>query len=688
MAWSDTLSAGAVFVYPNTVDGAMPAITDYVVVVNGDASPVYGAKIGLDHSYIPLPATINSEVVGFTAFDMNGAVTAVVTVDVSRTVTSARVVPTSYGCTPSVVGQVITIPISRYGQYELQLNGSESKPLYIFANPVDTNIPAPTDPGVTYYAAGVYNVGAISLVAGDTLYLEPGAIVHGWVNGTGDNITVRGRGILDGSAIATHDQFICFMQSGNNIKYEGFIITDSPNWTVRSEWCTNVLVDNVKLFGYRQNSDGVDIQSCSAVEVRNSFIRTWDDGIVVKGTDSGDVYDISVHDNVCCGDLGEGALKIGTETRASQFYNITFENNDIVHAHQFGAITIQNDHPCNVHDITYRNIRIQDHHGTNGTQTWILMQIGQSSNGDGWITDITLENISVIGNVWPIRIKGAPGGHVVSGVYFTNLTHEGTSITTFAEAHIQANAYIENIYFDGILSFDLSRLFHIPVVQTSGVPDHKAGNATLVPEYPTNRNAGDLFILQLGHGNSGSQLTTVYTFPVGWTQIYLDQVANMRQFLMTKVSDGTEAGAISITVNPGQVATTHTAIIHLISGSDNVTLEGPAVLTGGGTSVGDVGVTTTSANRVAFNFGLHAVSSDAVSFAGETGGDWTLRADAVAGQPTHVWMQAADMEGAGTINFGTFSLASGSWVNRGFALIPAPTASRPAVANIRRMFEA
>ena len=57
-----------------------------------------------------------------------------------------------------------------------------------------------------------------------------------------------------------------------------------------AEWCAaffgdrKVAISDVKLVGlWRYNSDGIDICNSQDVTIRDSFIRSFDDSIVIKG---------------------------------------------------------------------------------------------------------------------------------------------------------------------------------------------------------------------------------------------------------------------------------------------------------------------------------------------------------------------------------------------------------------------
>jgi hypothetical protein len=72
----------------------------------------------------------------------------------------------------------------------------------VFASVEDAAPPTPTDTSVTYFAAGVHaitNGGVLTLQNDSTVYLAPGAVVLGRIEGNNlRNVTVAGNGILAG----------------------------------------------------------------------------------------------------------------------------------------------------------------------------------------------------------------------------------------------------------------------------------------------------------------------------------------------------------------------------------------------------------------------------------------------------------------------------------------------------------
>jgi polygalacturonase len=62
--------------------------------------------------------------------------------------------------------------------------------------------------------------------------------------------------------------------------------TNSPAWTIHPVFSSNIVADTIRILNPRAvgNTDGFDPDSCSHVELVNSFIDTGDDGISIKST--------------------------------------------------------------------------------------------------------------------------------------------------------------------------------------------------------------------------------------------------------------------------------------------------------------------------------------------------------------------------------------------------------------------
>jgi hypothetical protein len=201
--------------------------------------------------------------VGFVMFDTSGPVELRVTYN-GGTVNSAKVWPQAYGITPSINGNVITIPLSGPQNVEVEINGDMYNSLQIFANPLETNIPSPTDPNVMFFRAGLHAYGndpritretvpthygggtatqdVVYVPSGATVDIQGGAIVQaqiktnpflnqtGWQNAPRkSNITIRGRGVIDVSRWCGN---FTNADRSQNPEMPGIVIFNSDNVSV------------------------------------------------------------------------------------------------------------------------------------------------------------------------------------------------------------------------------------------------------------------------------------------------------------------------------------------------------------------------------------------------------------------------------------------------------------------------
>lgn len=124
---------------------------------------------------------------------------------------------------------------------------------------------------------------------------------------------------------------ILVLDDCRNVRIEGLRIDDAPMWTMHFAGCETISVRNVQVDNNRRmpNTDGIVIDGCRDVDIRNSSFRTADDGIVLKttrredGSLTGPCENVRITD--CIIESRSCALKLGTES-FSAFRDITFED--------------------------------------------------------------------------------------------------------------------------------------------------------------------------------------------------------------------------------------------------------------------------------------------------------------------------------------------------------------------------
>lgn len=72
--------------------------------------------------------------------------------------------------------------------------------------------------------------------------------------------------------------------SCDRVLLKGPLFQNSPFWGIHPVLCTNLTVDDITVINpwYAQNGDGIDVESCRYVSVRNSHFDVGDDAICIK----------------------------------------------------------------------------------------------------------------------------------------------------------------------------------------------------------------------------------------------------------------------------------------------------------------------------------------------------------------------------------------------------------------------
>ncbi len=99
-----------------------------------------------------------------------------------------------------------------------------------------------------------------------------------------DHIGIVGPGRIEGNAQVAAPQnprgaVVLEPINCNDVRWEGFTVTQGGNWATHPTYCTDVVIKNLTIRGDR---DGIDIDSCKNVLIEYCDIDTGDDAISLK----------------------------------------------------------------------------------------------------------------------------------------------------------------------------------------------------------------------------------------------------------------------------------------------------------------------------------------------------------------------------------------------------------------------
>lgn len=205
---------------------------------------------------------------------------------------SVAVRPSTYGIsTTKVDANTIEFTIPAYGKHKVsvEFDGDRQHNLFLYGVKTDPDKPTKSSATVKYYGPGEYDAGTINLTAGQTLYLDYGAKVYANVVASGANITIAGAGILSGEKMTHYGDsqyswggFLVECGTTDNLTIKDVSFIDGPGWNIIVKSSKNVTIDNINTISWELNGDGIDLVSCTDVDICDCFLRNYDDCITLK----------------------------------------------------------------------------------------------------------------------------------------------------------------------------------------------------------------------------------------------------------------------------------------------------------------------------------------------------------------------------------------------------------------------
>lgn len=241
---------------------------------------------------------------------------------------NACIRPSIWSIIPQSVGDDairFSLPVYEKRKVSVEFENDRQHNLFLFPSRPDNQIPSGNK--VRYYGPGEHNVTRVDLYDGETLYIDYGAILYAEINVHGNDCTIAGHGVLCGSKLLhwgdqwSNGKIIlnCNPSRGKTLKnltIKDITIIDSPSWNISICNYDGAVVDGVNMISWELNGDGVDVVCSTNVEVKNCFLRNYDDCITLKvrftANPVSDLCNVHVHDNLIWNDYARG-IAVGPE---------------------------------------------------------------------------------------------------------------------------------------------------------------------------------------------------------------------------------------------------------------------------------------------------------------------------------------------------------------------------------------
>lgn len=455
--------------------------TNYHLYADGKEIPIFNCKTNFSNTWnADAPQRMNN---GVAIFQLEGTVKLKLVTDFKIN-EICNISPREESIPYRIQEKQVEFVISNPGQYTIEL--SNSRTLHLFVNGLNQYESYRNDSNVIYFGPGIHNHendsridgnNCINLSSNTTVFIDEGAIIEGGFRANyKSNITLCGYGIVSGAkfkrSASTGEVFVPYdFNNCDSIKFYGISTLDPAGWCYNFYFSKNIDINNIKIISSRSNGDGISIQSCQNVTCSSSFVRSWDDALVVKNYPlwsdrniEGTTKNVHFKDCIIWNDLAQ-SMEIGYETVGQVMEDISFEDITVIHNFHKAVISIHNGNNANIKNVKFKNIIVEDASMGKGDGKNVLIELTCEFSSTwssqhkitslGSIDGVTIENVIVLSAKNPlISIRGSidkrpeyqNSTHYISNVTIRNLMIEGQKIDKAYDNYEEK--YAENIAFE------------------------------------------------------------------------------------------------------------------------------------------------------------------------------------------------------------------------------------------------
>lgn len=373
-------------------------------------------------------------------------------------VQSVKVRPLSLGIKADFSGNKVSFTLDKGMKVSVEINEELDETVLVFVSEKKEYDFSGYD-NVIVFDKPEYDIDELAIDKDNTVvYIAHDTVVNGRIVAKNvNNLKICGSGILSMAKYTRglpEDMTRCLDILGcKNVTVEDICIFDSCNWSFRLNGCDDVEVNNIKVIGCRGNSDGCDVCGSRNVYVHDCFIRTYDDCLVLKAFDTGDVENILFEKCTLWNDMAR-PIEVGVELRCEQVKNITYRNIDIIHSLTcYPMFGIHHGDRANLSDIHFENIRIEHAPGAQLFDFRITDSVWNEDSKKGRIKNVTVNDIYLVGEEGKdfrnlsARIDGFSEEADIDGVTIGNIVAFGKKVKSAGELGLDVIGHCKNITF-------------------------------------------------------------------------------------------------------------------------------------------------------------------------------------------------------------------------------------------------
>lgn len=441
-----------------------------------EGSPLFNVAINTKFTGVYTDINAWQKLVSFAYFDFNPSKEAEVEITTTKSFGSYKILPESANITSTREGNVIRFKVTEaYQNLSLVFdNNYKGNTLHLFANAIDTDAPTASNDNLIYFGPGYHDLakthGGRVVTGNKDVYIAGGAVVNGAMVVSGNGNHVSGHGIM---MKTSPNDLVLIANYARNAVIEGIIVCSHRNggWTVGMHEASNITVQNVKVVSTRYAStDGFDIVNSNNVTMKNTFIRSCDDGIAIKGLINKIPSLCPPNEKMLFEKLQiwndcNNAMCLGAETRAKQYEDIHFKDIDVLFSYD------DRDHHATLDERSvmsivclegtyFRNISWEDIRvnrcerlicQTFKDDFWFGSIKGNQST-EGGIDGVTYKNITVASN---------SGSKIANEILLNGWFKDGTPTKTIN------NVVFENVTIEG------KRVDNESAIKTNNTPEQQ-----------------------------------------------------------------------------------------------------------------------------------------------------------------------------------------------------------------------